>query len=122
MKMLRQPPGHPVQLVTGLALWFVWLCAVYGGAAVACAVAPPPVQAGPWNGLNAGLIAVSAVFAAGFVWAALRQAKAAKGFQGTEPAVRRQKFFASAAAVLHGVAAVSTLVVALPMFVLAPCV
>ena len=37
MKWLRQPAGHPVHLATGLTLWFVWLCLVYGGAAVACA-------------------------------------------------------------------------------------
>ncbi|MFY3386530.1 hypothetical protein ACOQFS_20565 [Paracidovorax sp. MALMAid1276] len=111
-----------MQLATGLTLWFVWLCLVYGGAAVACAVVPPPAQVGPWNGVNATLLGLSALFAAGFAWAALRQARAARRLQGCAPAQRRQRFFASAAAALHGVAAVSTVVVALPLLVLSPCV
>ncbi|MFN4118265.1 hypothetical protein [Acidovorax sp.] len=122
MKWLRQPAGHPVHLATGLTLWFVWLCLVYGGAAVACAVAPPPAHAGPWTGVNAFLLFVSAAFVAGFAWAALRQARAARALQGDDAAARRRRFFASAAAVLHGVAGVSTLVVALPLLLLAPCV
>ncbi|MFN7156167.1 MAG: hypothetical protein ACK4OE_21055 [Acidovorax sp.] len=121
MSTFRHPPGHPIQLITGLTLWFVWLCLVYGGAAVACAVAPPPPQAGPWNWVNGTLLLVSAVFALGFAVAAWRSVRFFKALPGNEPTATRRRFFASAAAVLHGVAAVSTVVVALPLVVLAPC-
>jgi hypothetical protein len=114
--------GHPAQLLTGLTLWFVWLCLVYGGSAVACAVAPPPAQAGPWNWVNGALLALTVLFAVGFAVAAWRSARAAATLAGAEQGVVRQRFFASAAAVLHGVAAVSTVVVALPLLVLAPCI
>ena len=121
MSAFRHPPGHPLQLITGLTLWFVWLCLVYGGAAVACAVAAPPPQAGPWNWVNGTLLVVSAVFAVGFAVAAWRSVRFSKALAGNEPTATRRRFFASAAAVLHGVAAVSTVVVALPLVVLTPC-
>ncbi|MBU0892548.1 MAG: hypothetical protein KKH21_16935 [Gammaproteobacteria bacterium] len=119
---MRLGQGHPAQLITGLALWFVWLCLVYGGSAVACAVAPPPAQTGPWNWVNGALLALSLVFSVGFLIAAWRSARAAAGLAGAEQGMVRQRFFASAAAVLYGVAAASTVVVALPLLVLAPCV
>lgn len=122
MSTFRHPPGHPIQLITGLTLWFVWLCLVYGGAAVACAVEPPPPQAGPWNWVNGTLLLVSAVFALGFAVAAWRAVRFSKALPGNEPTATRRRFFASAAAVLHGVAALSTVVVALPLVMLAPCV
>jgi len=119
---MRIGQGHPAQLLTGLTLWFVWLCLVYGGSAVACAVAPPPAQAGPWNWVNGALLALTVLLVAGFLVAAGRSARAAAALAGEEQGRVRQRFFASAAAVLHGVAAVSTVVVALPLLVLAPCI
>lgn len=114
--------GHPAQLLTGLTLWFVWFSLVYGGAAIACAVAPPPASAGPWNWANGALLVLTLVFVAGFGAAAGRTARAAAGFRGDEPGMARRRFFASAGAVLYGVAAVATVVVALPLLVLAPCI
>lgn len=119
---MRRGQGHPVQLLTGLTLWFVWLCLVYGGAAIACAVAPPPVQAGPWNWVNGALLALTVFFAGGFLVAAWRSARAAAALTGAEQGMARRRFFAFVAAVLHGVAAVSTVVVALPLLVLPPCI
>lgn len=122
MSTFRHPPGHPIQLITGLTLWFVWFCLVYGGAAVACAVAPPPPQAGPWNGVNGTLLLVSAAFALGFSVAAWRMAHAARGMTGNDPGIVRRRFFASAAATAYAVATVSTVVVALPLVLLGPCI
>ncbi len=40
---------HPIHLAVGLTLWSVWFVAVYSGLSVACAVTPPPPEAGALN-------------------------------------------------------------------------
>ena len=65
---------HAWHLVLGLALWFAWFCATYGGLAAACSVAPPPPGAGPLTWLNAVALLVAAVCTAGLGMRARRAA------------------------------------------------
>lgn len=113
-------PGHAWHLVLGLALWFIWFGATYGGLAVACAVAPPPAALGSLNWLNAIVLllaaATTAALAAG-AWASTRTARRLPAGTGAA----RSRFIARAAAALYAIAAVSTAVVVLPALLLAPC-
>lgn len=112
--------AHAWHLVLGLTLWFAWFCATYGGLAVACAVAPPAAALGPLNWLNASVLllaaATTAAFAAG-AWASVRTARRLPA----DSATARRRFVARAAAALYITAAVSTVAVALPALLLAPC-
>lgn len=114
-------PAHAWHLVLGLALWFAWFCATYGGLAVACAVVPPSPAAGPLNWLNASVLLLAAATTAGFVFGAWASARTARHLPAGSAAARR-RFVARAATALYITAAVSTVVVALPAVVLAPCV
>lgn len=114
-------PGHAWHLMLGLTLWFVWFCVTYGGLAVACAVAPPPVALGPHNGLSGAVLLLAAAAAAGFIYGAWACARAARRMP-TGQAGARQRFIARSASALYATAAVSTAVVALPVLLLAPCV
>jgi hypothetical protein len=101
-------------LVIGLSLWFGWFCATYGGLAVACAMVPPPPAQGAWTWLNATVLLLAAVVAAGFGLAAWASARA--------PTVgERQRFLVVAGTALYAAATLSTAVVALPAVLLAPC-
>lgn len=108
-------------LVIGLALWFAWFCATYGGVAVACAWAPPSPAQGAWTWLNATvlLLAVGCTLAfGGAAWLSARGAQHLK----TDATQARQRFMARAATALYATSAVSTALVALPAVVLPPCV
>ena len=105
----------------GLALWFAWFCATYGGLAAACSVAPPPPGAGPLTWLNAVALLVAAVCTAGFGGAAWACARAARQERAHAAAVRR-RFIARSSAWLYAIAALSTALVALPAVLLPPCV
>lgn len=112
--------GHAWHLVLGLAVWFIWFSATYGGLAVACAVAPPPAALGSLNWLNASVLLLAAVTTAALAagaWASTRTARRLP----VGSAAARGRFIARAAAALYTTAAVSTAVVALPALLLAPC-
>ena len=113
-------PAHAWHLVVGLASWFVWFCATYGGLAVACAVAPPPVALGPLNWLNASVLLLAAATTAAFTAGAWASARTARRLPAGCAAARR-RFIAQTAAALYITAAVSTAAVALPALLLAPC-
>jgi hypothetical protein len=114
-------PAHAWHLVLGLAAWFVWFGATYGGLAVACAVLPPPAGAGPLTGLNAAVLLLAAATTAAFALGAWVSARRARGLPPGD-GHPRDRFIARAAAALYITAAVSTLVVALPALLLPPCV
>lgn len=114
-------PHHAWHLVLGLALWFAWFCATYGGLAVACAVAPPPADAGPMTWLNAVALLVAAVCTVGFGVASAMCARTARRERLHAAAVRR-RFIARSSAWLYATAALSTAFVALPAVLLPPCV
>lgn len=113
--------GHAWHLVLGLTAWFAWFCATYGGLAVACAVAPPPPDAGVFTWLNAAVLLLAAVCTTGFGVGAVRCARAARQ-ESTHAAALRRRFIARASAWLYAIAALSTALVALPAVLLAPCV
>lgn len=114
-------PAHAWHLVLGLALWFAWFCVTYGGLAVACAVAPPPPEAGSLNWLNASVLLLAGATTAGFGASAWTSARTARRLPAGSDAARR-RFVARAAAALYTTAAVSTAAVALPAVLLAPCI
>ena len=108
-------------LVIGLALWFAWFCASYGGLAVACAVVPPAPAQGAWTWLNAAVLLVAAACTAAFgvaAWIFARQAS----HVSTQAGGPGQRFMARSASALYVTAALSTALVASPAVLLAPCV
>lgn len=113
-------PAHAWHLVLGLTLWFVWFCVTYGGLAVACAVAPPPVGAGALNWLNASVLLLAVATTAAFAAGAWASARTARRLPAGNIAARR-RFISRAATALYITAAVSTVAVALPAVLLAPC-
>lgn len=111
---------HAWHLVIGLTLWFAWFSATYGGVAVACAIAPPSPAQGAWTWINATVLLLAVAFTAGFGWVAWYSAR---GMQRMQPdAHARDRFFAHTATALYGVAALSTMLVALPAVLMPPCV
>jgi len=119
--MRRLAADHPWQLVLGLSVWAVWFVVVYGGLSVACAVAPPAPERGSLTAVNAGLGLLTLATTLLLAWAAWACARAARRPPDSPDAVRR-RFIARTAAVLHAVAAVSTVFVGLPLLALSPCV
>jgi hypothetical protein len=117
---MKLPASHPLHLVLGLTLWFAWFCVVYAGLSVACAVAPPAPETGPFNGLNAGLLVLTVLTSLLLGWAARRCWRDAQQFPARSPPGRK-RFVADASAALYALAAVSTLLVGLPLLVLPPC-
>lgn len=116
---------HPWQLVLGLSVWALWFIAVYGGLSVGCAVAPPDASLGPRTPLNAALLLLTAAttgWLAFWAWQCLRATTQLRDGAGDAGANARRRFMAGVAAALHACAAVSTLVVGLPLLVVAPCV
>lgn len=107
-------------LVIGLALWFAWFSATYGGVAVACAIAPPSSAQGAWTWINAVVLALAVACTAAFGWAAWF---GARGVQRLRPDTHaRDHFLARTGTALYGVAALSTALVALPAVMMPPCV
>lgn len=111
---------HAGHLVIGLALWFAWFCATYGGLAVACAVVPPPPAQGAWTWLNAAVLWFAAACTMAFGVAAWRGERTARRL-AAESGQTRPLFVARASTALYATAAVSTALVALPAVLLAPC-
>ena len=44
--------AHPWHLVAGFVIWALWFVFTYGGVAVACQLAKPAAEAGPFNWIN----------------------------------------------------------------------
>jgi hypothetical protein len=116
MKGLRSP-YHPGHIPLGLVLWSLWFVALYSGLSVACALVPPAPQQGPWNWLNALLGASALLTTAALTALAIWSWRAGKRVR-QQP---RERFVARLSAGTYGVAAVSTLVIALPILSLPPC-
>jgi hypothetical protein len=113
--MQRLHLTHPLHFVIGLTLWCIWFVAVYGGHAVACAVAPPAPEQGVFTMVNAMLLLVS--IAATLVLAALtlgccREAKLHEG---------RFRFNAAVSAGLYLFSALGVVFTALPIVGIPPC-
>jgi hypothetical protein len=110
-------PAHPLHLVIGLIVWSVWFVAIYSGLSVGCALAPPAADLGARTWLNGLLLALTAFSLAWLVFWAWRCWHAARLCLAGSP----QRFVSSLSAALYGVAAVSTLVIGLPILGLPPC-
>ncbi|MCK8515655.1 hypothetical protein M0534_04840 [Methylonatrum kenyense] len=109
---------HPFQLVAGLLVWAIWFVVLYAGLSVGCAVAPPAAEQGDLNWLNGGLGAISLATTLLLVLAAWRCWQAA-----AVPSVDRQgAFFARLGAAIHGVSALATAAIAIPVVAYPPCV
>jgi hypothetical protein len=117
MGRLMLAPSHPLQLALGLIVWSIWFVALYGGLSVGCALAPPDAELGARTWLNGLLGALTAIT---FAWL-LRQMqvcwRAARPSQAGSP----RRFLTTLGAGLYAVAAVSTLVIGIPILGLPPC-
>ncbi len=113
MKLLR--PGHPLQLALGLTVWSMWFVIAYGAVSLACDV---PAHRGEARlpGVTLTLFAFTLATAAGLAAAAWW---CWRGAHGRDP---NANFVARTAAWLHGVAAVSTVFVGLPLLLVPACV
>ena len=110
-------PSHPLHLVIGLMVWSLWFVALYGGLSVGCALAPPDVALGARTWLNGLLLALTALT---LVWLLLRMGLSWRAARGSQ-AGSRERFVTTLSAALYLVAAVSTLVIGLPILGLPPC-
>jgi ABC-type transport system involved in cytochrome bd biosynthesis fused ATPase/permease subunit len=117
---MRISANHPLNMVTGLGLWLVWLGVVYGGLSVACAVAAPASALGAFTWVNGALLLLTLLATGLIAWITWMTAREARRLAGQAPA-SRQRFIAWVAAALNGIAAVSTVVVGLPLAWLPPC-
>ncbi|RUR28618.1 hypothetical protein ELY33_13805 [Vreelandella andesensis] len=115
MLLARFQFTHPIHLVVGLMLWSLWFVGVYSGLSVACAVAPPPPEAGAFTGLNAALGGVSLITAVGFAVLAWGGGQAAKQHQG------RQRFHATVSAWLYLFSAFGVVFAGMPIISVPPC-
>ncbi len=113
--MQRLHLTHPLHFVIGLTLWCTWFVAVYGGHAVACAVAPPAPEQGVFTLVNALLLVVS--FVAIGILAALTVGcyRMAKHHQG------RLRFNASVSAGLYLFSTLGVVFAAMPIIGIPPC-
>jgi hypothetical protein len=107
---MRWPAEHPLQLALGLSAWSGWFVAVYGGHAVACEAVPSAAL------ISGALLVFTALVGAALGWASWRSWAAARS--APEGAGR---FVAGTGAVLHAVAALSTIFVGLPILMVPAC-
>lgn len=111
-------PTHSLQLALGLIVWSVWFVAIYSGLSVGCALAPPDVGLGARTWLNGLLAALTAITFTWLVWQ-MRRCWRAVHTGMDEPPNRR--FITALSAGIYAVAAVSTLVIGIPILGLPPC-
>ncbi len=115
MVLTRLHFTHPIHLIIGLTLWSLWFVAVYSGLSVACAVVPPPPEAGALTGLNAVLGGVSFITAVGLAALAWGSCQVAKQHQG------RQRFHATVSAWLDLFSAFGVVFAGMPIISVPPC-
>ena len=106
---------HPLHLVAGLTLWFIFFSIVYGGMAVGCEVSDARDSTHPFTVINGFVLLVTLVFTVPLAWLAWQCHKATprKPHQG--------RFLMRLAAVLYAIAALATLLVGLPGAIYPPC-
>ena len=113
--MQRLHLTHPLHFVIGLTLWCIWFVAVYGGHAVACAVAPPAPEQGVFTLVNAMLLVVSIVAIALLTALTLGCCREAKQHAG------RLRFNAAVSAGLYLFSTLGVLFATLPILGIPPC-
>ncbi|TVP60541.1 MAG: hypothetical protein EA349_01170 [Halomonadaceae bacterium] len=111
---------HGAHLVMGLVIWSLWFVALYGSLSVVCSLAPPAIEAGPLNWLNAGLLVITLLTTGLLGVAAWRCWQLSPDKQANNFPLGR--FMGRLAAAIYLLSAVSTLAVGLPVLVLPPCI
>lgn len=115
-----------VGVVSGMIVWAVWFVAVYALTGVGCRAGWNQTGWAGTNLLTLTLVASAIIALALIGWCARRghamwrQARDGAGARGQD-AAQRQRFIGMATAVLAGIAAIGTLLTAIPMLMLDPC-
>ncbi len=123
-------PFHPMQLAWGLLVWAAWFAIIYGGMSVGCNLGAPDPERGPTTLINLALliftIAVGLwlLYSSWGCWKAMKQIKSAPPVSRSQGAVQYsnpKRFIASLGFGVNLLAGLSTLLVGLPVLLLAPC-
>lgn len=112
-------PYHPLQLVLGMAVWITWFILIYGALAVACEVAPPPAEHGPFTWINAALLSSTLAITGLLLYWSNKCWRAARTSVGLDSPSRL--FIARLGAGINLVGAISTFCLGLMALLLPPC-
>ncbi|MGR8978899.1 MAG: hypothetical protein ACU84H_02240 [Gammaproteobacteria bacterium] len=112
-------PFHPLQLALGLAVWGAWFASIYGALSIACEVARPPAEHGPFTWINAALL-LSTLAVTGLLlsWARNCWRAARNGIGRASPS---HLFIARLGAGINLIGAIFTLSLGLMALLLPPC-
>lgn len=112
-------PYHPLQLALGLTVWIIWFALMYGALAVACKMAPPLAEQGPFTWINVALL-FSTLSVTGLLlfWANACWRASRAGIGQTSPS---RLFIARLGAGINLMGAIATLSLGLMALLLPPC-
>lgn len=114
---MRIPSWHPLHLIIGLTVWAFWFTVLYGGLSVGCKVLPPDPAQGAVNWINIVLWLATLPVVGALAWAARYCAR-----YTPDPTEPNRRFIARTSAGLYLLSAFATIVVAVPVWFLPPCV
>ena len=110
---IRDSPWH---LVAGFVIWALWFVFTYGGVAVACQLAKPAAEAGPFNWINLSFLIPT------FLIVIYLGICAFKSWHVAANAENESRFLLRVAATSYLASAISTLAVGIPLLAMAPCI
>ncbi len=112
-------PYHPLQLALGLAVWIVWFALMYGALTVACEMAPPPTEHGPYTWINVALLSSTLAITGLLLYWANACWRAAR--EGIGPVSESHLFIARLGAGINLTGAIATFCLGLMVLLLPPC-
>lgn len=112
-------PYHPLQLALGLAVWIVWFALMYGALTVACEMAPPPAEHGPFTWINLALLFSTLAITGLLLYWAYACWRAARADIG--PVSASRLFIARLGAGIYLMGAIATFSLGLMALLLPPC-
>ncbi len=112
-------PYHPLQLALGLAVWIVWFTLMYGALAVACEMAPPSAEHGPFTWINVALLFSTLAITGLLLYWAYACWRAARADIG--PVGESRLFIARLGAGINLMGAIATFSLGLMALLLPPC-
>ncbi|WP_340120778.1 hypothetical protein [Methylobacter svalbardensis] len=112
-------PYHPLQLALGLAVWIVWFTLMYGALAVACELAPPPPEHGPYTWINVALLSSTLAITGLLLYWANACWRAAR--EGIGPVSESHLFIARLGAGINLTGAIATFCLGLMALLFPPC-
>ena len=124
--MNRRATPRLMGVVSGMIVWAVWFVAVYALTGLGCRAGWNHTGGAGTNLLTLVLVASALIALVLIGWCAhrghamWRQAHDGGGPRGQD-AAQRQRFIGMATAVLAGIAAIGTILTAIPMLMLDPC-